>query len=90
MGKHSEQKTGAGTLTAFVVIVFLTVIAYTVTALYFNWHGREIQDSVNAGFYGLFGAEFGVTGIIQVVKTIRALIEGRRKKDENYQEDNYG
>lgn len=80
-----------GTLTVFVVIVFLTVIAYTATALWFNWHGREIQDSVNSGFYNLFGAEFGITGIIQVVKTIRSLIEGRKgRTDDEYSDESQG
>lgn len=86
MGKR-EKGSGVGTLTAFVSIVFLTVIAYTVTALWFNWHGREIQDSVSAGFYGLFGAEFGVTGVIQVVKLIRSMRGGSKapgdERDDN-------
>nr|WP_325300284.1 hypothetical protein [uncultured Dysosmobacter sp.] len=89
MGKHDSRRGGA-TLTAFVVAVFVTVLAYTVTALYFNWHGREIQDSVNSGFYGLFGCEFGITGIIQVAKTVWARIDGRRKKTDTDEEGHYG
>ena len=79
----NRAKAAAGTLTVFVVAVFLTVIAYTVTVLVFNWTGREVQDSLNTGFYGLFGAEFGITGGIQVVKTIKTFLEGRKKKDES-------
>ena len=85
MGKH-EKGSGVGTLTAFVSIVFLTVIAYTVTALWFNWNGREIQDSVNTGFYSLFGAEFGVTGVIQVVKLIRSIRSGAKASSDEQDE----
>ena len=89
MGKH-EGKRGAGTLTVFVVAVFVTVLAYTVTALYFNWNGREIQDSVNTGFYSLFGCEFGITGIIQVAKTVWARIDGHKKQSDTNEEAYYG
>ena len=83
MGKHEPEKSGIGTLTVFVVVVFLTVIAYTATVLWYNWNGREVQDSLNTGFYGLFGAEFGITGGIQVAKTIKAFLESRRQRKES-------
>lgn len=87
MNKDKARRAAIGTLTVFVVAVFITAIAFTVTALWFNWHGREVQDSVASGFYGLFGAEFTITGAIQVAKMIRSFLEGRKKQNESEDDD---
>ncbi len=81
MSNDVGDKKAIGTLTVFVIVVFITAIAFTVTALWFNWHGCQIQDSVATGFYSLFGAEFGITGGIQVVKTIHSWMVNRKNSD---------
>ena len=49
-----------------VVLSILTILAYTVTALYFVWHEKFIPDSLTYSFYGVFGVELSALAGIKI------------------------
>ena len=48
-----------------VVLLFITIIAYTVTQLVFMWNGKQLNDVQTICFYSCMGFEFGSLAFIK-------------------------
>lgn len=48
-----------------VVLMFITIISYTVTCFVFLWNGRPLNDVLTVLFFGCFGLEFASLAFIK-------------------------
>lgn len=48
-----------------VAVCLVTIIAYTVTCLYYLWNGKPLNDTLTILFFGCFGIEFASLAFIK-------------------------
>lgn len=65
-----------------IVLMFATMILFTVTMIVTFWHFQAVPDSLIEPFFAFFGIEGGSLGIIKVAETVADKIEkkGSKKK----------
>ena len=51
-----------------IALMFITIIAFTVTCLVFYWHSKSIDPVLIAGIFLCFGFEFGSLAFIKSKK----------------------
>ena len=51
-----------------VFLMFVTIIAYTVTCFVYLWNGKPLNDLLTGFFFGCFGFEFGSLAFIKSKK----------------------
>ncbi len=83
MGKH-EKGSGVGTLTVMLVVVFITVIVFTVKMIRIYEQYQAIPDTLVTEFYRAFTGECGFMGAIQVAKVF---VQARKKKSARQSDD---
>ena len=84
MGKHEPEKSGVGTLTVMLVVVFITVIVFTVKMIRIYEQYQAIPDTLVTEFYRAFTGECGFMGAIQVAKVF---VQAKRKKSGQQSDD---
>ena len=65
-----------------IILMFITMIAFTVTMTVTFWRYQSVPDALIEPFFSFFGIEGGALGIIKVSEVISEKIElkGRKKK----------
>lgn len=48
-----------------VALCLVTIIAYTVTCLFYLWNGKPLNDTLTILFFGCFGLEFASLAFIR-------------------------
>lgn len=62
MAKHREKPKYSKIIVALCLV---TIIAYTVTCLFYLWNGRPLNDVLTALFFGCFGVEFASLAFVR-------------------------
>lgn len=57
------------TMNKIIAVIIGTVLVFSAITLYFNYHGKQVQDTLITAFFTLFGAELATMGGIQITKT---------------------
>ena len=65
-----------------IILMFITMIAFTVTMIVTFWRFEAVPDSLIEPFFGFFGIEGGALGIIKVAETLANKKEKKEKKDD--------
>jgi hypothetical protein len=66
-----------------IILMFATMILFTVTMIVTFWKYQAVPDSLIEPFFGFFGIEGGSLGIIKVAETVAEKFEkknGGKKK----------
>jgi hypothetical protein len=66
-----------------IILMFATMILFTVTMIVTFWKYQAVPDSLIEPFFGFFGIEGGALGIIKVAETVADKFEkknGGKKK----------
>ena len=63
-----------------IILMFTTMIAFTVTMIVTFWRFQAIPDMLIEPFFAFFGIEGGALGIIKVSEVISEKIEIKRGK----------
>ena len=56
------------TMDKIITILLLTVFAFVISVLYFNWNDKQVQDSLIQLFLGMIAAELTTMGGIKMLK----------------------
>ena len=62
MAKHKEKPKYSKVIVALCLV---TIITYTVTCLFYLWHGKPLNDTLTILFFGCFGVEFASLAFIR-------------------------
>ena len=62
MAKHKEKPKYSKIIVALCLV---TIIAYTITCMFYLWHGRPLNDVLTALFFGCFGVEFASLAFVR-------------------------
>lgn len=76
MSKKSKMKFSK----KIIILMFTTMIAFTVTMIVTFWRFQAIPDMLIEPFFAFFGIEGGALGIIKVSEVISEKIEIKRGK----------
>ena len=55
-------------LTRYVVFSIMMLIIYTAVALYYLWLEKPLDPDLTSGFFGFFGGEIVICGLIKLFK----------------------
>ena len=66
-----------------IVLMFVAMIAFTVTMIITFWHFQAVPDSLIEPFFGFFGIEGGMLGIIKVAETFMEKKNEKKGRKEN-------
>lgn len=62
-----------------IVLMFATMIIFTITMIVTFWRFQSIPDALVDPFFGFFGIEGGALGIIKVSEVIAEKLEIKKK-----------
>ena len=63
-----------------IILMFATMITFTITMIVTFWRYQAIPDSLIEPFFGFFGIEGGALGVIKVSEVIAEKMEAKKKK----------
>ena len=63
-----------------IILMFATMILFTVTMIVTFWKYQAVPDSLIEPFFAFFGIEGGALGIIKVAETVADKFEKKNKK----------
>lgn len=61
-----------------IILMFVTMIAFTVTMIVTFWKFQAVPDMLIEPFFGFFGIEGGALGIIKVSEVVAEKIEMKK------------
>ena len=82
MKKTNNKKEKMRFSKKIIIVMFVTMIVFTVTMIVTFWKFQAIPDTLIEPFFGFFGIEGGALGIIKVSENIAEKFElkGKKKK----------
>ena len=66
--KTKRKRSVTKSLTRYVVFSILMLIIYTSISFYFLWLEKPLDPDLTSGFFGFFGGEIVICGLIKLFK----------------------
>ena len=66
--KPKRRRSVTRSLTRYVVFSILMLIIYTSISFYFLWLEKPLDPDLTSGFFGFFGGEIVICGLIKLFK----------------------
>ena len=66
--RRPKRRSVTKSLTRYVVFSIFMLLVYTSIALYFLWLEKPLDSDLTTGFFGFFGGEIVMCGLIKLFK----------------------